>query len=270
MASTVGQHKTRTMKTIITFIFLFAIKIVIAQDELINNSRDNCVFIYSVQGNSTGTGFFIDKYHIVTCFHVVAKTENGIINYFNDLIVLTNYGERINASVFSKVASEDSTPIKNDFAIVSLLSKPKNYKTIELEVDKTIKVGSKILFSGFPFGKPNMLTHTGNISGIFNDSSVISIQSSINKGNSGGALINERGKIIGIITLREGGISFELEKLLQEIKESEKNYRMMLAGINQLKVQRETIEVLNNNISTGIGYAYSIKFALDWYNKYLK
>ncbi len=258
------------MKIYVTILFSIILKSIFSQELAIQDSRDNCVMVYSELGKSIGTGFFIDKAHIVTCFHVIANSDDGTIKYFNDIIIVTNEGEQIRAKISTKVAPEDSTPLKYDFAILSLLSQPKKYKLLDLKFNETNEIGSKIIFSGFPFGNPTMLTHSGNISGFKNDSNVICIQSSINKGNSGGAIINEKKQIIGIITLREGGINQELQNVLNEIKSSESYGNIQLMGIDPLKAQKETIQVLNKYISTGIGYAYSIRYMMKWYEKYLK
>ena len=58
------------------------------------------------------------------------KINSRKVNYFDDLIIITNSGEKIKAEVFTKVVPVDSTPIKRDFAIISLSSKPKKYKLL--------------------------------------------------------------------------------------------------------------------------------------------
>ncbi len=258
------------MRYQILIIFIFFNLSLFSQIVPIQDSRDNSVKIFSISGNSSGTGFFIDKYHVATCFHVIAKVNSDTIIYYNDLVVLTGSGEYIKAKLTTRLAPEDSTPLKHDFAILSLITKPKKIKILELKYDSSYKIGSSIVFSGFPFGVSTMLTHQGYISGFNNDSSVICFQSSINKGNSGGALINEKSQIIGIITRKAGGISKELETILDKIKSSKKIMTVKQYGVNQQDAQQEIIQIIDTYISTGIGYAYSVEYLIKWYDIYIK
>jgi hypothetical protein len=77
-------------------------------------SHDSTVRVVSRQGNSSGTGFLVGDRLILTCLHVVARTErdsNGVVNgvVFNDLQVMMPSGEIIDADVVSKpIASRSS------------------------------------------------------------------------------------------------------------------------------------------------------------------
>ena len=82
-----------------------------------------------------------------------------------------------------------------------------------------------IIFTGYPFGTPTMVSHIGTISGYTKDTSLISIQASTNKGNSGGALMDKDGNAIGIVSLREGGISLALQNYLEKRNEGSKHCR---------------------------------------------
>src|SRR5207249_2307669 len=101
----------------------------------------------------------------------------------------------------------DSTPLSQDFALLKLNTKPtKTYAKVTLAIDKEKQdVGDELVFSGYPLATPGMVTHRGMISGFDPSGSVIFIQAAINKGNSGGAVLNMDGHVIGIISNREGG-----------------------------------------------------------------
>ena len=106
------------------------------------------------------------------------------------------------------------------------------------------------------------------ISGIDDSGSIICIQGSINKGNSGGALISGDGKAIGIISMREGGISKALQELTVYIEATSKQGSVQIMGVDPLKAIKATVETLNTYISTGIGYARYIKFLKEYCSKH--
>lgn len=242
-------------------------------NHLIDTSRYNCARVIASDINSTGTGFFLDATHIVTCFHVIAiiqviDASKGQVQrrISQNISVRLNDGETIDATCVSMPTQLDSTPLSNDFAILKLVRKPKAAPSgLPLFKGKAIpNVGSDIVFSGYSLAAPAMLTHKGYISGVTDDQRVICIQAPINKGNSGGALLNTKGEVLGIISNREGGISPGLADVTQQIIDNEQGrsgikITTSIAGVNTLSVTKELIKTLDKYISTGIGYARSIK-----------
>ena len=236
-------------------------------------SRNSCVKISSKSGNSIGTGFFISEDLIATCFHVIASfSQNGQnINYeiFKDIQITTITGETINASCITPPTTKDPSPLLKDFAILKLSQKPKSLKKNILRLsDKninTVKIGNVSYYSGYPLSTPALITHKGMISGIDNSRGIICIQGSINKGNSGGALISDDGSVIGIISMREGGISKALKDLTVYIDNTSKQgSSIQMLGVDPLQAIKVTIETLDTFISTGIGYAINIKFLKEY------
>ena len=98
---------------------------------------------------------------------------------------------------------------------MKLKSKPKkivSIVSIASESDAP-QVGDEVVFSGYPLATPGMVTHRGMVSGFDDSKSLIFVQASINKGNSGGVLLNSQGHVVGIVSMREGGISQGLNDL---------------------------------------------------------
>jgi S1-C subfamily serine protease len=237
----------------------------IAQD-IVQSSRANSVKIISRSANVSGTGFLYDDQYVGTCFHVVADItkQDSIIHWriYQDLKVILSTGDTVDARCVSPPTSKDLSPLWADFAVLKLSrNHDSSIRPLTIaKVDTPLIVGSEIFFSGFPLATPAMVTHKGMVSGFSVDSSIICIQAPINKGNSGGALLNTRGEVIGIISMREGGISQGLMELSKYIDSTESHGSVRLMGVDPLQATKEIITVLDTYISTGIGYARSIKF----------
>ncbi|HLA28782.1 MAG TPA: serine protease [Syntrophales bacterium] len=237
-------------------------------------SRDSTVMIVSRGSNSKGTGFLIGDEHVMTCFHVVAElsAQSTSINWnvYPDLQVVLPSGEVIDGTVISVPTQADATPLTQDFAIIKLKTKPtKSFPTVQMASEKEhLKVGDDLVFSGYPLATPGMVTHRGMVSGFDKSGSLIFLQAAINKGNSGGALLNDQGHVVGIVSMREGGISQGLGELQVYIDKTSKEGSVQIMGVDPLQATKAIIQTLDQYISTGIGYARSIKFARDYLSKH--
>ncbi len=229
---------------------------------LITLSRQSTVKIVSQTAQSSGSGFFIADRTVATCFHVAGDLTSK--NAHPDLVICLPSGEIIRAEMTQLPTSDQ---ILYDFALLTLHMKPtSSYAILSLATDTNIKaVGDELVFSGYPLATPGMVTQHGVISGQNNDGSLIFIDGSINKGNSGGAALNAIGQALGIISMREGGVSQGLNQLIDEIDQlaTYRNSRPV-DGVDLLQAMRELIQVLAQYISTGIGYARDIKFLREF------
>jgi len=134
-----------------------------------------------------GTGFFIspDGY-ILTNNHVVEKAERVTVN--------TVQGKEYEAKVIG-------TDPKTDIALIKVEAKDTPFA--ELGDSSQMKVGEWVLAIGNPYGLDHTVT-AGIISakgrqidtGSYQD--FIQTDAAINRGNSGGPLINMRGEVVGI------------------------------------------------------------------------
>jgi hypothetical protein len=231
--------------------------------EIISRSRLAATKISSITGNSKGTGFLIGRRHVATCFHVVAQIaqSGGQIqwNIFQDIKVTLSSGGEIVGKVVSIPSQQEPDPLLRDFAVVELqadIPNPLAGAVLQV-VSPTFETGDDVYFSGYPLATPAMVTHKGMISGYDSKSSIICIQGSINKGNSGGALCDARGRVIGIVSMREGGIAVGLSELNAYIESTTRHGSMAIMGVDPLQAIKAISQTLDTYISTGIGYAHS-------------
>ncbi len=248
-----------------------------AEDGIVNivHSKNSTVQISSNLLNSKGSGSLFNNGYVITAFHVVARiakdNQNRISwNIPSDLLVTFPNGERIKADCVSLPTETEPDPLLYDFAILKLRKNPKdNWQSVVLaEHPEAIEVGDEVVFSGYPLATPGMVTHRGMVSGFDIQKKLIFIQAPINKGNSGGTVLNQIGEAIGIINMREGGISKGLSDLTDHIDRTSKNGSVKIMGVDPLQSTRAIIETLDRYISTGIGYTVSIKFLKDYLTKH--
>jgi len=149
-------------------------------------------FMDPVPIEGAGSGFVIDdKGYILTNFHVVQEAQS----------IEVVLGDQ--SRYPGKFIGADE---RNDVALVKIDPKGKHLVALPLGDSASLQVGQKVLAIGNPFGFQSTLT-TGVVSAIgrtvqtsqttFIDEA-IQTDAAINRGNSGGPLINSHGEVIGI------------------------------------------------------------------------
>jgi S1-C subfamily serine protease len=141
-----------------------------------------------------GSGFVIDpRGYILTNFHVVQGAQS----------IEVVLGDQ--SKYPAKFIGADQ---RNDVALIQIDPKGKKLAILPLGDSSSLQVGQKVLAIGNPFGFQSTLT-TGIVSALgrtvqtgettFIDEA-IQTDAAINRGNSGGPLINSHGEVIGINT----------------------------------------------------------------------
>ena len=149
-------------------------------------------FFDAVPVEGAGSGFVIDTDgHILTNYHVVQGAQT--------IEVVLGDQTRYKA----KYIGADT---RNDIALIQIDPKGRKLATLPLGDSRNLLVGQRVLAIGNPFGFQSTLT-TGVVSSLgrtvqtsentFIDEA-IQTDASINRGNSGGPLLNSRGEVIGI------------------------------------------------------------------------
>ena len=149
-------------------------------------------FMDPVPVEGAGSGFVIDQRgYILTNFHVVQEAQS--------IEVVLGDQSRYPA----KFIGADQ---RNDVALLKIEPKGKTLVALPLGDSSKLQVGQKVLAIGNPFGFQSTLT-TGVVSALGRTvqtshttliDEAIQTDAAINRGNSGGPLINSHGEVIGI------------------------------------------------------------------------
>lgn len=153
-----------------------------------------------------GTGFFFDpRGYILTNQHVIHEAEEVYVRFFDQ-------DEDVRAEVIGSSYELDLAVLK--------VKPPKNARTLPLGASKNIQVGEWVVAIGCPLGLDHSVT-VGIISakerpitiGDRHYARLIQTDAAINRGNSGGPLINMRGEVIGMntaVSASSQGIGFAI------------------------------------------------------------
>ncbi|MFH1956229.1 MAG: trypsin-like peptidase domain-containing protein [Patescibacteria group bacterium] len=143
---------------------------------------------------SSGTGFFVSNDGLViTNKHVVEDKEA-------EYTVIINDGSRFNAKVLARDPFQDVAILKVEGS---------NFKSLSIGDSDKIKIGQTVIAIGNALGEFQNTVSTGIISGLNRNvtldtgeelQGLIQTDAAINRGNSGGPLVNLAGEVIGINT----------------------------------------------------------------------
>jgi len=140
--------------------------------------------------NSLGSGVIIDPRGLII-------TNNHVIAGADEILVALKDGRTANARVIG-------TDVETDIALLQI--ELSNLPSIELAQNSELQVGDITLAIGNPFGVGQTVTMgivsaTGrNQLGITTYEDFIQTDAAVNPGNSGGALVNADGQLVGINT----------------------------------------------------------------------
>jgi S1-C subfamily serine protease len=154
-------------------------------------------------GSALGSGFVVDKTgHIVTNYHVIEGADQIRVSFSNQ--------DTVEAQL---VGSDPST----DLAVLRVDASASALTPLPLGNSDKVEVGDPVVAIGNPFGLDRTAT-AGIVSAVqreitapdgqFAIDHVIQTDAPINKGNSGGPLLNMRGQVIGVNTqIETGGVA---------------------------------------------------------------
>ncbi|MGB8951643.1 MAG: DegQ family serine endoprotease [Candidatus Aminicenantales bacterium] len=203
---------------------------------------------------SQGTGFYISSDgYIITNNHLVEKAVK--------VTVTSTRGENYTAKVIG-------TDPKSDLALIKVDAK--NVRFVELGDSSQLKVGEWVLAIGNPLGMEHTVTagivsakgrQLGTGMNVPDYQDFIQTDAAINRGNSGGPLVNMKGEVIGITsnilspTGGNIGIGFAIpshlaKKVVTQLKEKGRVIRGYL-GVTIMAISEDEKKILNLKSSRG-------------------
>ena len=144
------------------------------------------------QAQALGSGFVIDKSgHIVTNYHVVEHAKSVDVSFSNNE---------------SKKATVVGVDPSTDIAVLQVDAHARALTPLPLGNSDAVHVGDSVVAIGNPFGYDRTVT-AGIVSALqrvirapnsYSIDHVIQTDAALNKGNSGGPLLDARGEVIGV------------------------------------------------------------------------
>jgi len=152
-------------------------------------------FFFEIPEEGAGSGFVLDREgHILTNYHVVNGAQEIDVNLSDEYVLP------------AKVVGLDK---RNDIAVLKVDAPADILVPVELGSADNLKVGQRAIAIGNPFGQFGRTLTTGVISALDRTiegsdnrtiTGIIQTDAAINRGNSGGPLLDSNGRVIGINT----------------------------------------------------------------------
>jgi serine protease Do len=199
----------------------------------------NAVFKIS-HSEGSGTGFYLNdkkilvtNYHVVGGFRQVSVEDQKLNRYLADVIV----ADQDNDMAFLKVRADFNLP------------------QIEFSPAGQLKSSDQVYVLGYPYGMPYTVTE-GIVSApnqLMDGRYYVQTDAAVNPGNSGGAVVDSTGKLVGITTAKfteadNMGFAIPVEKLREELSLLEQNpenkYAIKCSSCGALMT--EQVEYCNN------------------------
>ncbi|HEV2775807.1 MAG TPA: trypsin-like peptidase domain-containing protein, partial [Solirubrobacteraceae bacterium] len=151
-------------------------------------------------GSGLGSGFVLnERGEIATNAHVVTEGEGRSIRKAKEVYVAFADGNQVPARIVGYDANADVALLRIDPSGLTL-------RPLQLGTARDLRVGSPVAAIGSPFGEPQSLS-IGVVSATdrsirsltgFEIAGAIQTDAAINRGNSGGPLVNAAGEVLGI------------------------------------------------------------------------
>lgn len=213
-----------------TFILLFnseSYSQILSAEKIYDTVKDAIVVILGYDKSdeliSQGSGVVLnDKEYIITNYHILSGCVRFEIMHGDNEIP------------FIDIAGYD---VDKDIVIINI--NDKNFPSIRIGDVHSLKVGQRVYAIGNPMGLENTISE-GIISGLRSYDSLkknyIQITASISPGSSGGAVVNEKGELIGISTATfEDGQNLNFAIPIDEILTVKKS-NLSIEGFRELLI----------------------------------
>ena len=215
--------------------------------------------VQTAKGSGSGVVISSDGY-ILTNNHVISTADSSSFYQVSDAtsIIVTLYNDETAYS--ATIVGTDS---QTDLAVLKI--EKTDLVAAEFADSSSVKVGEFVLAAGDPHGLTRSVT-AGIVSALNREMTVdgtvynvIQADCAINSGNSGGALVNSLGQVIGITTLKLAGTGIEGVSFAIPINDAIPIYQELIkngkiarpyVGISGIDLDEAT--AIRNNLVKGI------------------
>jgi TPR repeat protein len=153
-------------------------------------SESSAARIAQTRPESSGTGFFItEEGYLVTNEHVIGSSTQ---------VRLVSQAGLLSATVVKVDAAND----------LALLKAQGRFARLPVTTSRTVRLGSSVATVGFPnigmqgFSPKLAKGEIASLSGAQDDPRYFQISVAVQPGNSGGALVDERGNVVGVVSAK--------------------------------------------------------------------
>lgn len=150
-------------------------------------------FFETIPEEGAGSGFVLDREgHILTNYHVIRGAQQIEVIFIDE------------TTLPAQVVGADP---RNDLAVLQVEAPPEKLVPVELGQSANLNVGQRAIVIGNPFGQFGGTLTVGVISALNRTlesqdgrvmTGIIQTDAAINRGNSGGPLLDSAGRVIGI------------------------------------------------------------------------
>lgn len=170
--------------------------------EIVQNAKIATALVERPSGDGFGSAFCISKSgFFITNEHVISGESK-------EIPLIINPGTKNEKKLLSEIVRKDE---KRDLALLRLITPPADLKTLGLGNDSGLFETQQISVFGYPFGTslalrnkkyPNVSINVGRITSLRKSGStlkMIQLDAVVNPGNSGGPVLDDSGKVIGVV-----------------------------------------------------------------------
>ena len=167
-------------------------------DSMLETARDAVILLATKDESGRsgfGSGFLISEDgYLVTNYHIVHRQTEMMIWF---------YDEEDPKAYTAELIGVDGVA---DIALLKMTVKPDMLPLTHLEIEsESIEVGDRVFVIGHLLGldwtiTSGIISHVNRTTRISSLVRLLQIDAAVNRGNSGGPIVNEDGKVVGVIT----------------------------------------------------------------------
>ncbi len=256
-------------------------------EQIIDNNKEALISIWFSDNNFysynlaryidttvlNGSGFILSEDGLI-------GTNHHVIENIDSLIVKTSNGNFFHAE---KIMSDE----KNDFALIKIVNSPGiTFQPVKLGNSDDVKAGQEVFAVGSPLGfeytissgivaairdneKVNFTDPYTYVSNEKTFEKVIQVTAAISPGNSGGALFNRKGEVIGITTYTYSGYgNLNFAVAINTFKKFMDAALISDGEITEELILKKEDDLFNSNFKNAVNLKYQL--TSDWYYTKLK